>query len=114
MKAFIKIIAILFFLFSCSKKKTYQSFSEKELDFVSYSAGQTVRLIDTNNIVRTFVQDTLERGFHEFIDLYGRTHDFQELFSVRYRSDILGFLIGLSGKFYPYTLGELNIILTIT
>lgn len=113
MKALIKIIPILFFLFSCTKKNTYQSFSEKELDFVSYSTKQTIRLIDTNNTVRTLIQDTLERKFREFLGFYGRTHNFHESYSVRYFSitpgPSLGFSIDLSGKFYPYALGELNI-----
>lgn len=112
MKTINKIVPILFLLLSCTKDKTYRPFSEKELDFVSYSPEQTIRLIDTNNTVHTLVQDTLKREFSEFIGIYGRTHDFHETFFVQYSSTIepsLGFSIGLSGKFYSYTLGELSI-----
>ena len=111
MKILNKIVPVLFLLFSCTKDKVYKPFSERELDFVNYSVGQTIRLLDTNNAVHTFVQDTLQREFREFIGINGRTHDFHELFSVQYYSTIepLGFSIGISGKFYPYTLGELSI-----
>ena len=112
MKPFYKIIPALFFLFSCTRDKTYQSFTEKELDFVNYSQGQTVRMIDTNNTMLSFVQDTIKREFREFIGVYGKTQNFHELFWVQYSSNInppLGFSVSVSGKFYPYALGELGI-----
>ena len=87
MKPFYKIIPALFFLFSCTRDKTYQTFTEKELDFVNYSQGQTVRMIDTNNTMLSFVQDTIKREFREFIGVYGKTQNFHELFWVQYSSN---------------------------
>ena len=112
MKLISKIIPFLFVLFSCSKQNNYHPFSDKELSFVSYSSGQTIRFVDTNNIVHTLTQKAFKREYHEFIGIYGSTGDFHESFSVQYSSSIdpdLGFFIGLNGKFYPYTLGNLNI-----
>ncbi|MBL7741785.1 MAG: hypothetical protein JNK14_21375 [Chitinophagaceae bacterium] len=112
MKLFSKIVAILLLLSSCKKEKTYRPFSEKELDFVNYSPGQLIRFSDTNNVIHTFIQDTLRREFREFIGIYGRTNNLHETYWVLYYSPVessLGFSVGVSGKFIPYNFGELNI-----
>ncbi len=51
MRVMVTVLFSMLILVSCSKKKTYKSFSEKELDFVSYAEGQEIKMIDSNNIV---------------------------------------------------------------
>lgn len=113
MKPILMITILLLGVYSCKKDKpVYRSFSEQELEFVSYAPGQTIKFIDTNQVIHTFLQDHFYRAFDEFVGMFGNTGDFQEEYEVAYNtssSTSLYLTLFLYGGFYPYTPGELVI-----
>ena len=82
------VFAILIILSStsCKKKPAYDSFNEKDLDFVSYysDAKKTIKFIDTSGVINSWRQTNYNRYFHELISIYGATGHFQEDYTVSY------------------------------
>ena len=82
MKPLLYIVIVIIFtgLFSsCKKDKpVHKSFTDKELDFLSYSINQFIKFIDTNNITHELSQGHYLREFSQFGSLYGNTNDFHE------------------------------------
>ncbi len=87
-------------LTSCKKDKYYK-FSSKELDFVNYGEGQTIKVIDTNLITHTLVQRAYKREFHERWSTFTPSRQFSETYEVSYLTQpgtytySLGFSISL-------------------
>ncbi|QHL87759.1 hypothetical protein GU926_10090 [Nibribacter ruber] len=71
----------------CTKKDKYYRFSEKELDFVSYSQGQTLKFLDTLGQVQTVPQLVYRREMVDvtYWSLWGG-REFLEQYEVRYSS----------------------------
>lgn len=105
MKLLIFTTATILTLASCKKDKIYNSFSSKELHFVSYTEGQSLKFIDTNLITYSLTQNVFLREFDEQIGLYGRTGFFSENYEVSYSSNgstlAFGFNISLSTRSIP-------------
>ena len=78
--------------FSCKKEKTYLRFNEKQLVFVNYSKGQSLKFIDTASVPQTLIQDQYRREFREQVGLYGKTDALTEEYEVSYRSENNGHL----------------------
>ena len=93
-------------LAGCKKDKVvYKSFSEKELEFVSYVSGQELKIIDSNGATHVLEQSLYRREFREFVGLFGKTSDFQEKYEVGFNSltssSIFSVQLYLYGEFYP-------------
>lgn len=100
-------------LFSCKKDKpVYKPFTDIELTFVSYSTGQNIKFIDTNNLSHNLSQSHYLREFAQFTGLSGKSNNFQEKYEVSFysnNSSDLYLKLFLYGQFHPYTPGELII-----
>ncbi|MEX2336410.1 MAG: hypothetical protein WD555_03970 [Fulvivirga sp.] len=70
-------------LSSCFNDSQYYPFSEKELDFVSYEEGQTLKFIDTSGITHILMQNKYKHKFDEVIGIYG-SYGYSEEYEVSY------------------------------
>ena len=87
----IGIISVTLFL-SCKKEKSYLHFTDKQLVFVNYSKGQSLKFIDTTSVVQTLTQESYRREFREQVGLYGKTGALTEEYEVLYRAENNGSL----------------------
>ena len=94
-KTLLFVTVLITILTSCKKEKHYK-FSSKELDFVNYSEGQTIKFIDTNLSSRTLVQGTYKRDFHERYSMFMKTGEFSETYEVSYHTQTGNYAMGLS------------------
>jgi hypothetical protein len=83
MKVMLIVGLIGVILFSCRKER-YLHFTEKQLVFVNYIEGQSIKFIDTAAVVQTLVQKAYERKFSESIGIAGKTGNFTEEYKVNY------------------------------
>lgn len=86
MKTVISFLGLCLVLFSCKKEKTYISFNEKQLVFVNYSQGQTLKFIDTISTLHELEQNYFKREFYEVLSVTGATNTFIERYDVSYFS----------------------------
>lgn len=104
MKAFLIIGVMGLLLFSCKKEKSYFPFTEKQLVFVNYSKGQSLKFIDSASVVQTLEQYQFRREFREPVGLFGKTgfllEEYEVAYSARGNSN-LGLYINLNAK-EPY------------
>lgn len=101
-------------VFSCKKDKSgRQSFNEKELDFVSYTQGQAIKLIDSNNSFHLLNQNQYLRDFAPIASIFGSSQRFYEKYEVSFTSSTAPSLIvvdvRLYGKYEPYQPGTILI-----
>ena len=88
MKAILIIGIIGATLFSsCKKEKYYLHFTDKQLVFVNYSKGQSLKFIDTTSVLQTLIQDKYQREFREQVGLYGKTGALTEEYAVLYHAE---------------------------
>ncbi|MFC6996192.1 hypothetical protein [Rufibacter roseus] len=104
------IAFVLLGLCSCiTPPADYNKFTEGELDFVSYHEGQSIKFIDTNNVVGIYKQTEYERYFYEFNGMMGPTNTFQEKYRVTFSgAGYLFVALGAEVISYPGA-GGLNI-----
>lgn len=60
------------------------SFSDKQLDFVNYTSGQSLKFLDTLSVLQTLNQYSYRREFDQVISITGGTSTFVEDYEVHY------------------------------
>jgi len=114
--AFMKVLLIIGLLsvtlYSC-RKETYLHFTEKQLVFVNYTEGQSIKFIDTASVVHTLVQNSYERKFHESVGIFGRSGNFLEQYQVTYyapNNDDLDLTVSMRGPVLELTFASYGLI----
>jgi hypothetical protein len=100
---------------SCKKGKVvYNSFTEKELDFVSYVEGQELKIIDSIGAPHILGQSLYNREFKKLgRGWFDWTSKFQEQYEVGFNSvsnsPLISIRLYLYSEFHGYTPGQIAI-----
>lgn len=108
-------ILLVVCLSSCKKDKTiYNSFTEKELDFVSYAEGQDIKIIDSIGAAHILGQSHYMREFKKLGNgWFDWTTKFQEQYEVGFNaltiSPLISIRLFLYSEFHNYSSGRVTI-----
>jgi hypothetical protein len=111
MRIILTFLIVLLILTSCKKQKFYQPLTGKALDFVSYTAGQSIKLIDTNNVTHTLLEDTVVKEYYQIMGITGSTGQYYEIYQAQFYvpNQPIGILVNVEAKLYPPIQGTVRI-----